>query len=110
MSLYKKLSQTHTQFIYNVKKLVLVFATSTSVTGTSEEAWVYILCIYYLVWFRKDKDTIQALIDSDSKVNAMLPAYTKKLGLQIWETDVGTQKIDESTLSTFGIVITGFQV
>ena len=35
-------------------------------------------CIYYPVQFWKIKGaTIQALIDSGSKVNAMTPAYTK---------------------------------
>ena len=35
-------------------------------------------CIHYPVQFRKDKGaTIQALIDSNSKVNAMTPAYAK---------------------------------
>ena len=40
----------------------------------------------------------------------MLSTYAKKLGLYIWKIDVGTQKIDRSTLSTFGMVIIGFQV
>ena len=38
----------------------------------------------------------------------MLPAYAKKLELQIWKTNVGIQKIDRSTLSTFEMVIAGF--
>ena len=40
----------------------------------------------------------------------MNPAYAKKLGLRIWKTDVGTQKIKESSLDTFEMVITSFQV
>ena len=40
----------------------------------------------------------------------MSPAYAKKLGLQIRKTDVGAQKIDGSTLSTFRMVILGYQV
>ena len=96
-----------------VKKLVPILATSASVTEASKEAQEVILdrvpCIHYPVQFRKDKGaTIQALIDSNSKVNAMTPAYAKQLGLQIWRTDVGAQKIDVSLLKTFGMVIIGF--
>ena len=40
----------------------------------------------------------------------MSPAYVKKLGLYIWKTNVGAQKIDGSTLKTFGIVIADFQI
>ncbi|MCJ1349417.1 hypothetical protein MMC31_007657 [Peltigera leucophlebia] len=59
---------------------------------------------------KKDTDEIQALIDSGSEVNAMAPAYAKKLGLRIRKTDVGAQKIDGSALETYGMVIAGFQV
>ena len=105
------------------KKLVLVSATSALVTGASKEAEMTqatqegkevildrVLCIHYRVQFCKDKETIRALIDSGSELNAMTPAYTKKLGLQTQKTDVGAQKIDGSSLDTFGIVIAGFQV
>ena len=40
----------------------------------------------------------------------MTPAYAKKLGLRTRRTDVGAQKIDGSSLDTFGMVIAGFQV
>ena len=98
-----------------VKKLVPVSATSVSVIEASKEAQEVILdrmpCIHYPVQFRKDKGaTIQALIDLGSKVNAMTPAYAKQLGLQIQKTDVGAQKIDSSSLQTFGMVIAGFQI
>ena len=105
------------------KKLVSVSATSASVTGASKEAEVtqateegkevildWVPCIHYQVQFRKDKETIQALINSGSEVNTMTPAYAKKLGLRTWKTDVGAQKIDGSSLDTFEMVIVGFQV
>ena len=97
------------------KKLVSVLETSALVTGASKETQKVIVldqipCIYYLVEFQKDKATIQALIDSGSKANAMTPAYTKQLGFRTQKTDVGAQKIDGSSLDTFGIVIAGFQV
>ena len=40
----------------------------------------------------------------------MTPAYAKKLGLQTQKTDIKTQKIDRSSLDTFGMVLAGFQV
>ena len=84
-------------------------------TKASKEAQEVILnrlpCIYYLVQFRKDKGaTIQALINLDSKVNMMTLAYAKQLGLLVWKIDIGAQKIDSSSLWTFGIVIANFQI
>ena len=40
----------------------------------------------------------------------MAPVYAKELGLRVRKTDVGAQKIDGSTLETYGMVIAGFQV
>ena len=48
------------------------------------------------------------MVDSSSKVNAMSPAYAKRLSLKIRKTNVRAQKIDDSVLETFGMVITDF--
>ena len=40
----------------------------------------------------------------------MTPAYAKKLGLQTQKTHIKAQKIDNSLLKTYAIVITAFQV
>lgn len=40
----------------------------------------------------------------------MLPSFARKLGLYIWKTDIGVQKIDGSRLKIFGMVITSFLV
>ena len=40
----------------------------------------------------------------------MNPNYAWKLGLKIWKTNVGAQKIDGSILETFGMVIADFQI
>ena len=40
----------------------------------------------------------------------MSPAYTKRLGLKTWKTNVRAQKIDGSALETFRMVIADFQV
>ena len=70
-----------------------------------------VLCIHYLLRFRKDKENeVRALINSGSKVNAMIPAYALRLGLKVHHTDVGAQKIDSSILETFGIVLTSLQI
>lgn len=53
---------------------------------------------------------MRALINSSSEVNTMTPAYASKLGFRAHQTDVGAQKIDGSTLETFGMVLTNFQV
>ena len=66
------------------KKLVLVSATSLSVTEASKEEHMtleWVPCIYYPFHFRKDTADVRALIDSGSEVNAMTPVYASKLGL-----------------------------
>ena len=40
----------------------------------------------------------------------MTPAFASKLGLKVCSTDVKAQKIDGSTLQTFGMVLASFQV
>ena len=67
-------------------------------------------CIHYPVQFRKDPNGTQALLDSGSEVNAMNPAYASRLGLRVHRNDIGAQKIDGSTLETFGMVLASFQV
>ena len=71
------------------KKLVLVLTTSTSVTSTSKKAQKVkvldrVFCICYLVQFQKDKNKDDlALLDSESKVNAMILAYAAQLGFKV---------------------------
>ena len=93
-----------------LKKLVSVSTTSTSMTEASEEVLKRVPCVHYPVQFRKDSSEIKALIDSGSEVNAISPAYANKLGLRIRKTDVGAQKIDGSSLDIFGMIIAGFQI
>ena len=40
----------------------------------------------------------------------MVSSYTKELGLQVQKTNIRAQKIDASTLVTYGMVITGFPI
>ena len=68
-----------------------------------DEEIVRVPCIYYLVRFLEEQ--IRALLDSGSEVNTMNPDFAWKLGLKVWKTNVGAQKIDSSALETFRIVI-----
>ena len=53
---------------------------------------------------------MSVLSDSSSEVNAIYPAFAKKLGLVVQTTNVGTQKIDDTTLETYWIMVTAFLV
>ena len=95
------------------KKLVLVSTTTLLVTETSKKEFVSlerVSCIHYPLHIRKDNADVRVLIDSSSEINAMTPAYASKLGLKVHHINVGTQKIDGSTLETFGMVLANFQV
>lgn len=41
-----------------------------------------VLCIYYLVWFKKNPVKVQALLNFGNKVNVMTLTYIAKLGLK----------------------------
>ena len=45
-----------------------------------------------------------------SKINAIHLTFAKKLGLLIKSTDVGAQKIDNTTLDIFEIIVAAFSV
>ena len=48
------------------------------------------------------------LLDSKSKVNTIYPIFAKELSLSIRPTDVGTQKINGTTLDTYEMVVANF--
>ena len=50
------------------------------------------------------------MLDFGSEVNAITLAYAVQLGLKVQKTNVSAQKIDVSSVETYGIVITAFQV
>ena len=60
--------------------------------------------------FQKSQKQVKALLNSGSKVNVINPAFTQKLGLYIWKTNVEAQKIYDSTLETFKIKIADLEV
>ena len=79
--------------------------------GAKKKALENVSCIHYPVQFKStNKTQVQALIDSSSEVNAIILAYASNIGLQARHINIGTQKIDGSTLKTFGMVLADFQV
>lgn len=49
-------------------------------------------------------------IHLDGKVNIMTLRFADKLGLIIWSTNIGVQKIDGTYLQIYGMVIAGFSL
>ena len=94
----------------------MVLATSMPVTVAKEERGdenlganlARVPCIRYPVNF--GKKSVSALLDSASEVNTVHPAFVKELGLPIRPTDVGAQKIDSTTLETYGMIVAAFLV
>ena len=58
----------------------------------------------------KNGAQVQALVDSDSKVNAIHPTFAKQLGFSIRPTDVEIQKTDNTILNTHEMVVATFSV
>lgn len=87
----------------------MIIAISAPVTEASKEIVLErVFYIYYSIQFKKDK--VKTLINSGSKVNAILSGYTSKLGLKFHFIDVRTQKMNSSTFKRFDIVIGSFQI
>ena len=98
--------------------------TSTLVTEDSEEATLIsvkelerVTCIQYPIVFPGGVTQdglalgpVSALLDLGSEVNAMHPAFAERLGLVVRTTNVGAQKIDGTTLETYGMVVAAFSV
>ncbi len=63
--------------------------------------------IWYSIIF---KDQTKALLDSRSEVNAMSQAFVQQLGVKICKTNVGAQKINDTTLETYEMVVSTFSV
>lgn len=93
-----------------IDNIVLVLSLKIPAPNKSTPPLKRMPCIYYLVWFKKDRANVLALFDSNSKVKTINLAYTTSLGLKIWPTNVKAQKINNSSLQTFGIVQASFQV
>lgn len=67
-----------------------------------------ILCIHFLLYFKKDNFNVKALINSDNKVNNDSYLCKKKLKFWTQKTNIDAQKIDKSSVATYKMVIAGF--
>lgn len=95
--------------IYQAKKLATISTTFILVTASLEAISLqYIPYISYLVQFQGKE--IRALINSGNKINAIALAYTSKLGFRVHRINIGAQKIDNSILENFSMVLVDFQV
>ncbi len=75
----------------------------------SSEALQRVPYIRYPVQFQGSHN-VKALIDSGSEVNMMTPAYAAELGLTTRKSSVGAQKIDGSSLETYGMASASFSL
>ena len=93
------------------KNLVLVLATFTLVASIGKEVnSEQISCIQFLVKNWKYKISIQVLINFSNEINAITSADTFMLGIKVYLTAIGAQKINGSYFKTSNMVITRFQV
>ena len=84
-------------------------------TDTNGKKIVSVPCTHYLIQYQesqgqKGQEQVKALLDSSSKVNAMSLAFARKLGLHIRKTNIKAQKMDNSALEIFGMVIADLEV
>ncbi len=85
-----------------------VLATSTLMTEKkTEEELEWVLYIRYSTTF---KDQTKVLLDLESEVNVISQAFTHQLGLSIWKINIEAQKINDTTLETYGIIVSTFSV
>ena len=98
--------------ISKVKKLLLVLATSMSMTGTRKETLECVFYIHYPVQFKKNtnKTQVQALTNLGIEINVIHLTFAKQLDLPIRPIDVEVQKIDGSTMDIYKMVIAAFSI
>ena len=89
---------------WQAKKLVAV-ATNSILVIVKKKELERIPCIWYSITF---KDQTEALLDLESEINAMSQAFAHQLGLTIWKTKIGAQKINSTTLETYGMIVSTF--
>lgn len=56
------------------------------------------------------KDQTKALMDLGSKVNAMSQTFTQQLDFKIWKTNVKIQKIDDTILEAYEMIVSTFSI
>lgn len=68
----------------------------------------WVLCIWYLAQFKIP--VIEALIHLSNNIYIIWSSFAEQLSLYIQKMDIRAQKIDDSQLITFGMVIAFFLV
>ena len=86
----------------------VTIAQEEKVSKNLESNLARVLYIRYPINF--GEKSVLALLNSGSEVNAVYPAFAKELGLPIRPTDIGAQKINGTTLKTYGMVVKTFSV
>lgn len=67
--------------------------------------------ISYLIQFERDQSgEIRSLIEFCRKFNALTPAFTVNFGISTRQIGNDEQKIDQLTLKSYKIVVTGFLI
>ncbi len=93
---------------WKIKKQVAVLKISILMTEKKkEEKLEWIFYIWYLITF---KDQTKVLLNLRSEVNIISQVFTLYLNLKIEKTNTRIQKIDDTTLKTYKIVIFTFFV
>ena len=72
------------------------------------ENLVQLPCIQYPITFQKKSMPVLVLFNLGSKVNTIYPTFFQELGLPIRPIDIEAQKIDDTMLDIFAIVVTAF--
>ena len=85
-----------------------VSAILTLMTGKKrEEELEWVSCIWYPTTF---KNQTEDLLHLGSEVNAISSVFAFQLGLKNQKINVRAQKIDGTTLKTYGIVVSTFSL
>lgn len=66
--------------------------------------------MHYSLRFQKDTNKIWALLNLDSKVNTMTPAYALKLDFRVRHTNIRANKIDGPIFEAFKMVLASIQM
>lgn len=92
--------------IQSAKKLAAVLMSFILIIETYKKAYIfsaikntfllnifwlkYMLCIYYLMQFKKNQVKVQVFLNFGSEVNIIILAYATKLGLKVQLINIGT--------------------
>lgn len=94
------------------QKLVLLLATSASITREEKEdkTLIRVLYINYPVWFQKDINNFKVILNLSSEVKVITPAYASKWDFCICLSNIDAKITDRYILATFKMVVTSFQI